>query len=408
MNILLISSPNKLGAGRIPFVLMDGLRDSGHKVNICTPNYINESGVKSIKVPSKLYDKIRRKFKNIFYPTDKNYHFFDIKTNSRNNYSHQILKKTDFKPDVIIIVFYQNFINYRNILELASETEAPILFWMMDMVAFTGGCHYSLGCFGYQTNCLDCPALLRNKQIANSNLVFNRSVLKKINVYALAVSNYQLRQAKLSSNFKNIKTFLFPLAVDKSFFENANLKAPMFSQRNVLFCASNLDENRKGFIHLIKALKSIDLKLDKRIVLNLVGSYTEKVKESYINIDICYLGSLSSTIQISKLFSGSYCLIVPTLADSGPTIIMESISCGTPVVTYRMGVAEDYILDGITGYVANLGDVEDLARKILLMLNIDISTYEKMRTNCFETANSRFSQNRQIERINEILLEIQS
>jgi glycosyltransferase involved in cell wall biosynthesis len=45
-------------------------------------------------------------------------------------------------------------------------------------------------------------------------------------------------------------------------------------------------------------------------------------------------------------------------------MINESIMCGTPVVSFRMGVAEDLIINGETGYIVKLKNIRDLANGI--------------------------------------------
>ena len=48
--------------------------------------------------------------------------------------------------------------------------------------------------------------------------------------------------------------------------------------------------------------------------------------------------------------------------------------CGTPVVAFNTGGAEDLIETMKTGYLASLKDSADLARGIYTMLTIDLSS----------------------------------
>ncbi len=51
--------------------------------------------------------------------------------------------------------------------------------------------------------------------------------------------------------------------------------------------------------------------------------------------------------------------------DGIPTVLMEAMSCGTPVVASRISSLPDLVQDGVTGYLCEPGDTESLADAIL-------------------------------------------
>ena len=61
--------------------------------------------------------------------------------------------------------------------------------------------------------------------------------------------------------------------------------------------------------------------------------------------------------QLAALYSTAVALVNPTWQDNYPTVNLEAISCGTPVVTYRTGGSVESVTPG-TGFVVEQGDVE--------------------------------------------------
>ncbi|MFC1760092.1 glycosyltransferase, partial [Candidatus Neomarinimicrobiota bacterium] len=87
---------------------------------------------------------------------------------------------------------------------------------------------------------------------------------------------------------------------------------------------------------------------------------------------------LASAFQAADLF------VCPSIEDAGPMMINQSIMCGTPVVSFKMGVALDLIHTGITGYRATLRDINDMATGIKYILELDEKSYCKISQNCRE------------------------
>lgn len=69
-----------------------------------------------------------------------------------------------------------------------------------------------------------------------------------------------------------------------------------------------------------------------------------------------------------QLYSSANVLINPTYADTFPTINLEALACGTPVVTYRTGGSPEAI-DTNTGIVVEQGDVAAMASAVVNICN---------------------------------------
>src|SRR5690606_12468023 len=132
--------------------------------------------------------------------------YFILNSDQTVNYynTRSILQKICFTPDIVIVLFMQHFLNFKNLYELNSTTGAPILLYMMDMAPMTGGCHYSWECKGYHDKCGRCPGMNSLIEDDNSrrNWSFKREFVSKTNITAIAASEWQFDQLKLSSMFR--------------------------------------------------------------------------------------------------------------------------------------------------------------------------------------------------------------
>jgi len=133
----------------------------------------------------------------------------------------------------------------------------------------------------------------------------------------------------------------------------------------------------KGIPNLLYALKILGNKYN--IALNLVGygPLLSKIMKMIqdIGLDkIQYLGKVFDDEKKAFLFKNVDALIVPSIllktekslkTEGGPLVVLESLSAGTCVIgTTALGNVEQFIKNGVTGYIARQNDINDLADKI--------------------------------------------
>lgn len=89
--------------------------------------------------------------------------------------------------------------------------------------------------------------------------------------------------------------------------------------------------------------------------------------------------------ELVKLYSDADVLINPTSADTFPTVNLEALACGTPVITYRTGGSPEAI-DNKTGVVVEQGDVNGLVEAIYRMKEDPLSSADcrKRAEECFD------------------------
>ncbi len=73
--------------------------------------------------------------------------------------------------------------------------------------------------------------------------------------------------------------------------------------------------------------------------------------------------------ELPRFYSAADVVVIPSYYESFGLVALESLACGTPVVTTRVGGAESVIRQGENGYVVASNDPHILAEKIMLVLS---------------------------------------
>ena len=341
-----------------------------------------------------IFAKFRRWFFRLLidkFHFDSKYLFLN-KLERINCYSAKtILNLLPQKPDVIIFYWNSGFVNSKLMNDLAKITDANIYIWLLDNAPLTGGCHYPWDCVGYQHNCGICPAIT-NKFLKNRLAKFNLAFKVKYNLPSATIissSESDTNRLNKSTLFRFNSKVKILAYVDNERFLPAHSKKPLREKYNIsehdkiiFFGVSNCDEKRKGINQFVQALKYINT---TNVVLLIAGN----LDLSFKDVKAKCVGYVSED-DLIELYQVADVFLCPSLEDSGPLMINQSIMCGTPVVAFEMGVAMDLVLTGRTGYRAKLNDFKDFATGIDYVLSLDDSEYKKMSTECRELALSLY------------------
>lgn len=90
-----------------------------------------------------------------------------------------------------------------------------------------------------------------------------------------------------------------------------------------------------------------------------------------------FLGHKSN---IEEYYTKARCTLLSSLYEGFPNVLVESIACGTPVVSYNCpNGPSEIIIDGVNGYLVDYLDIEDLYKKINKTLDeeLDINLIKK-------------------------------
>lgn len=329
---------------------------------------------------------------------------------------NKILKKIDNDYELIIIYFWQGLLTYKTIKKIYDHniTSPKFVFLCPDYTVMTGGCDHIGNCNRYDKGCGYCPMIGSKKfnDFTSWNVKYSAKVVDKIKPYII-VNNYMLPFFEKSPILKNcagiIKGNMIidlqkfkPLPIDQL---RLKYKIPKQTKFIILFGAQNLANERKGIKYLIESLHQLYNKLSddvrKQILLLIVGK-SENINNLLPEFPQKYLGYVSTT-SLPEIYSMSNVFVSPSVNDPGPSMVNQSIACGTPVVSFEMGTALDVIKGRGTGVCVPLKDTKGMADGIFNILQMDKQKYNQLRETCRKIAEELHSYKTFSDKIKELI-----
>jgi glycosyltransferase involved in cell wall biosynthesis len=171
------------------------------------------------------------------------------------------------------------------------------------------------------------------------------------------------------------KAILMPNFVDdKVFYKD-------FKQSRIL---KNIDKNILLFVGRIEEVKGIELFVDTLIELNkketgnwagvFIGRGTyEPIIKKYIadktDAGLFYFcGPVFEQDELRRIYSKSSILMISSHYEGIPMVVLESIACGTPVVSTNVGGIKEFISDNKMCFVNDNRDPDEFSELILSII----------------------------------------
>ncbi len=291
---------------------------------------------------------------------------------------HRVIKEAD----IIYIHWVQKgFLNISGYRKIA-ETGKPVIIFMHDMWSITGGCHHSFTCEKYKTKCYDCQFFPGHKKNDLSAKGFRKKMKLYSgfsNLYFVSPSKWLKECAESSSLTRNREIFLIPNLLDRKIFRPVDKKAARVllnidnGNRVIAFGALAIDSPYKGWEYLKNALDKLSGTYRETTISVLIfGKCNVEVIRKNIPFDTVFTGYLKDEYSAALVYNAADVFVTPSLADNLPTTVLESLSCGTPVVGFRTGGIPDMIEHKINGYLAEYRNSDDLAEGIKYCLSNNI------------------------------------
>jgi glycosyltransferase involved in cell wall biosynthesis len=274
------------------------------------------------------------------------------------------LKAELVSADVIHVHWVQNnFLSYDNLAELLKEYGHKLIFNLHDTWFFTGGCHITLDCKKFETDCYRCPRLLENNNHLPKLWVFKKSQLFK-NTVVCCPSSY-LKNKVLRSSISPKIVEVIPNTIDTDFYKTKP-KVRNSITKKVLFMALNTEDPYKGVSEFLEALKKIKSKGVNNIEILFLGANSVKFDSPY---KTTYFDRTSDILKIADLFYHADVYVNSSHEESFGQTVLEAIASGTPVVAFNNSGCKEILLHKKNGYLAEFKDESDLANGILFSLN---------------------------------------
>lgn len=281
------------------------------------------------------------------------------------------------KPDLICIHnvhFY--FLNIDHVFRWSKKNGIPIVWVLHDCWTLTGRCGYPLFCDKWLYGCKKCEHKeYYPRTVVPSNTGHYWEKRRKLiasyeNVIFCPVSDWL--NSEFQKAYPNAKTVVMknPLDLDVFYNEKATLTTikTFANDRIIVGAASDFWTKEKGLLELVEFANLLDSKKYAVVCAGKMPNDCELPK------NLLSLGRLNGKQEMSKFFKSLDCFVNFTLMDTCPSVNIEALASGIPVLSFDSGGACSAILDGKNGYVISLRNVSTMISKLK---QIDSLSFEK-------------------------------
>ena len=359
MRILEINTVNFGSTGHIMLRIADLARSEGHEA-VCSfyARRNKPADPDTIYIGNKISHNLHKKFSRY---TGYNGRLSVIST---WNFLRKVKK---FDPDIIHIHnLHDRFINVPMLFKFIKKNNIKVIWTLHDCWSFTGQCvHFTIaGCEKWKTGCHDCPQI-HVYPASNVDRTKKMWELKKqwftgVKDMTIVTPSVWLSNLVKESYLKDYPVKVINNGIDIGVFKPTESD---FRTRNdldgkfIILGSASIWEKRKGIDVFIELAK----RLDDRFKIVLVGTNDEDDK--ILPDNIISIHRTSNQKELAEIYSSADLFFNPTREENYPTVNMESIACGTPVMTFKTGGSPE-IIDDKTGIVVE-DNIDTIEQKII-------------------------------------------
>lgn len=292
---------------------------------------------------------------------------------------------SEIRPDVVQLHnIHDHYLNYRLLFEYLNKTEIKVVWTMHDCWAFTGHCSYFItkGCERWKTDCFDCPLQREYPKTlfdrSKKNFTMKKNLFGANNNLTIIACSEWIANFVRQSFLKNKSIRVINNGVDLNVFKNS---ASLCTNKKIfqVLAVSNVWNKDKGFDDILNLRKILSSEYEMTIV-GVTKQQLNSLPQGLVGIE-----RTQNVQELVALYSKADVFINPTYADNFPTVNLEALACGTPVITYRTGGSPEAI-DERTGVVVEQGDVNGLVEAIYRMKEDPLSSADcrKRAEKCFD------------------------
>lgn len=368
MKIIEINMLHSGSTGKIMLGLAETARRAGHQVYTFSPHYYQRGGRPSFP-PIEGHEYFGTPFENML-------HLRASQITGLQGYfswfgTKELLSKVSaIRPDVIHLHNLHNrTINLPMLVAYIKKRKIPTLWTLHDCWAFTGQCpHFTMEkCDKWKSGCGGCSQIRSYPDAFVDRTRFmwkkKRSWFTGVPDMTLVTPSQWLADLVKQSFLREYSVKVIPNGIDLSIFKprvsDFRKRYRIPDGKNILLGVAFGWGVRKGLDVFLELAKRLDGAKYQIVLVGTDDSVDKQLPESIISIH-----RTENQQQLAEIYTAADLFVNPTREENYPTVNMESIACGTPVLTFRTGGSPE-IVSPDTGSVVGCDDVDSLEKEIV-------------------------------------------
>ncbi len=278
-----------------------------------------------------------------------------------------IKKMKKIKPDILHLHnIHNSYVNHSMLFRYIKKHNIRTVWTLHDCWAFTGQCPYFTleGCEKWKDGCCACSLYKQYPAACYDNTEKMWKLKKKwftgVTNMTLVTPSLWLSALVKQSFLKEYPVRVINNGIDLSAFKptESDFRKKYGLEDKFVILGIAFDWGiRKGFDVFLK-LASM---LGDEFAIVLVGTTDEIDKQLPDNI--VSIHRTADQKELAEIYTACDVFVNPTREDNFPTVNIESLACGTPVITFNTGGSVE-IPDETCGAVVECEDVDGLLNKI--------------------------------------------
>lgn len=333
----------------------------------------------------------------IRYTQNKNVKFTVLKSRIYGNFGFNSVRETkkliskldDMSPELVHLHnIHSHNCHFEMLLAYLKERNIKTVWTFHDCWCFTGYCTYFdvVHCNKWKKGCHDCP---QKKAFSfffdKSSKLYHKkkAAFEGLNLTIVTPSKW-LADIIKESFLKDMSVRIINNGIDLNIFqpmESQKIGIKKADDEKIVLGVADVWGYRKGLDVFVKLLD----RLPENYKIILVG--TDRKVDKLLPKNIISIHRTNNQKELAEIYSAADIFVNPTREDNYPTVNMEAIACGTPVLTFQTGGSAE-ILDETCGSIVECDDIDALEKEIIRICE----TTPFSKENCMKHAKT-FDQN---------------
>ena len=286
--------------------------------------------------------------------------------NSRKATCKIITELENIQPDIVHLHnIHGHDCDLSELFTYFKKKKTKLVWTFHDCWAFTGYCTYfdMVKCNQWKTKCEKCAKKREHSWLFDqSEKLFEKkkALFAGLDLTIVTPSRWLADLAK-QSFLRDYPIHVINNGIDLSVFgpsESDFREKNGLENKKIVLGVSFEWGKRKGadvFAALSKRLPD-----DYKIILVGIDDKTKKALPS----SILSVRRTQNQKELAEIYTAADIFVIPTREENYPTVNMEALACGTPVLTFRTGGSPE-MLDETCGSVVDCDDIETLEKEII-------------------------------------------